>query len=59
MLLRQYCHTYILQRPYTYLHENFIYSNEAKWEAAEAYCKKKNYKFLIINEKNIDNILSS
>jgi len=44
----------------TLLYENLQWAiNQAKWEAAEAYCKKKNYKFLIINEKNIDNILSS
>lgn len=44
----------------TLLYENLQWAiNQAKWEAAESYCKKKNYKFLIINEKNIDTILSS
>ena len=44
----------------TILYENLQWAiNKAKWEAAETYCKRKNYKFLIINEKNIDSILSS
>ncbi len=44
----------------TLLYENLQWAiNRAKWEAAEAYCKKKNYKFILINEKNIDTILSS
>lgn len=44
----------------TILYENLQWAiNKAKWEAAENYCKKKNYKFLIINEKNIDTILST
>ena len=42
----------------TILYENMTYAiNTAKWEAAEQYCKKKNYKFIIITEKNIDTIL--
>lgn len=44
----------------TILYENVMWAiNQAKWEAAKKYCEKKNYKFIIINETNIDKILSS
>jgi len=44
----------------TLLYENVMWAvNQAKWEAATAYCKKKNYIFVIINEDNIDSILST
>ena len=42
----------------TILYENIQYAiNTAKWKAAEEYCAKKGYKFLIITEKNIETIL--
>jgi hypothetical protein len=44
----------------TLLYENVMWAvNQAKWEAATAYCKKKNYIFVIRNEDNIDSILST
>jgi hypothetical protein len=40
--------------PKTILYENVTYSiNQAKWAAAREWCKKHNYKFLIITEKHI------
>lgn len=44
----------------TVLYENVMWQvNKSKWEAARAYCKKKNYQFFLLNEENIDQILSS
>lgn len=38
----------------TIIYENVMYKiNQAKWAAAEAWCKKNNYKFLILTEKHI------
>lgn len=38
----------------TMLHENYYYGlNMAKWEAAESFAKTKNWKFLIITEKEL------
>ena len=37
-----------------YLNEVKTYAvNEAKWIAAEAYCASKNWKFIILHEKNV------
>ena len=39
----------------TILYESITYSiNQAKWEAAKQWCKKHNYKFLIITEKHLE-----
>jgi len=44
------------KKPQTILYEAVTYSvNQAKWEAARAWCKKHNYKFLIFTEKHINN----
>jgi hypothetical protein len=44
----------------TLIYENTMWAiNQSKWEAAKQYCKKKNYQFIIITEKNIDQILTS
>jgi len=43
----------------TLVYENMMWViNQAKWEAAEKYCKSKGMKFLIVNEKNINQLLS-
>jgi hypothetical protein len=48
------------KKPSTILYENVMWAiNQAKWEAATKFCIKKNYKFIIINEENINQILSS
>lgn len=42
----------------TIIYENSMWAiNQAKWEAAEKFCKKKNMKFLIMTEKNISSLL--
>lgn len=42
----------------TILYESLQYAiNTAKWEAADNYCKRKGYTFIIITEKNIETIL--
>ena len=42
------------KKPSTILYETAMYSiNQAKWEAARAWCKQHNYKFLIFTEKHI------
>lgn len=44
----------------TILYENMMYiTNKNKWEAAEGYAKKHNYKFVLMTEKNIDTLLRS
>jgi hypothetical protein len=36
------------------IHEVTTYSvNDAKWQAAEAYCRKKNWEFKIVTEKDL------
>jgi len=41
----------------TILYENIQYAiNKSKWEAAEKYAKGKNMTFIVITEKNIDQI---
>ena len=41
----------------TYMNALKVYLvNMAKFEAARAYCNKKNYKFVILNEENIPKI---
>lgn len=43
----------------TIIYENSMWAiNQSKWEAAKRYCDKKNYQFIIITEKNIDQILN-
>lgn len=43
----------------TIVYENSMWAiNQSKWQAAKKYCEKKNYQFIIITEKNIDQILS-
>tara|TARA_Y100000034_G_C6839159_1_gene379469 strand:+ start:385 stop:816 length:432 start_codon:yes stop_codon:yes gene_type:complete len=38
----------------TYLQECLTFSiNEAKWESAEIFCKKRGWKFIILTEDNI------
>lgn len=45
------------KKPTTILYENSQWAiNQAKWDAATKWCEKKGYKFLIITEKNIDQI---
>lgn len=40
----------------SYLYESFTYAvNSAKWSAAEKWCKKHGYEFLIITEKHLNN----
>ena len=42
------------KKPSTILYETVMYSvNQAKWAAAEEWCKKHNYKFLKFTEKHI------
>jgi len=42
------------KKPSTMLYEAATYSiNQAKWMAAQAWCKKNSYKFLIFTEKHI------
>ena len=39
----------------TNLYESYQYAlNQAKWKAAEAWCSKKGYKFLILTEKHLN-----
>lgn len=43
----------------TIVYENSMWAiNQSKWQAAKKYCEKKNLQFIIITEKNIDQILS-
>lgn len=43
----------------TILYENIQYAiNKSKWEAAEKYAKERNMQFLVITEKNIDQLTS-
>lgn len=43
------------KKPKTLLYEQVTYAiNDAKWEAANAWCKKNGYKFTIITEKEIN-----
>lgn len=38
----------------TIIYESQMYiTNQAKWSAAESFCKKHNYKFLILTEKEL------
>lgn len=38
----------------SYIHEVYTWSiNNAKWDAAKEYCKKKNWQFIILTEKQI------
>ena len=42
------------KKPSTILYESMMYSvNQAKWAAAEEWCKKRGYKFIKITEKHI------
>jgi hypothetical protein len=44
----------------TILYENVQWAiNQAKWEAAKKYCEKKNMQFIIIDENNIEKLLST
>lgn len=44
----------------TILYENIQYAiNKAKWEAADIYAKQRGMQFLVITEKNIDQLTSS
>ena len=44
----------------TLLYENIQYAiNTKKWEAAEKYAKERNMQFLVITEKNIDQLTST
>lgn len=41
----------------TFLREKFLYSiNSSKWDAAQKYCQKFGYKFLIITDKQLEHI---
>lgn len=42
------------KKPQTILYEKVTYSvNQAKWKAAEMWCAKHNYKFIIYTEKHL------
>lgn len=44
----------IRKKPKTLLYEKMTWAvNQAKWEAARAWCKNKGYIFIILNEKHI------
>ena len=39
----------------TMLYEKYQWAiNQAKWDAAKSWCKKKNYLFIILNEKHLN-----
>ena len=44
----------------TLLYEQMTYAtNQAKWEAAKVYCKKKGWEFEIMTEKDLDRLINN